>query len=48
MKEHADMVAKLRRVGKGLGVYQFDQVNLAIAGAKCLPFKNHPPLYSDS
>lgn len=30
MKEHADYVAKLRRVGKGLGVYQFDAVSALI------------------
>ena len=28
VKEAADYVAKLRRVGKGLGVYQFDAVSL--------------------
>ncbi len=28
VKECADYVAKLRRVGKGLGVYQFDDVSL--------------------
>ena len=30
VKEHADMVAKLRRVGKGLGVYQFDKVSVEL------------------
>ena len=30
VKEHADMVAKLRRVGKGLGVYQFDKVRFQL------------------
>ena len=30
VKESADYVAKLRRVGKGLGVYQFDAVSLPV------------------
>lgn len=33
VKEHADMVAKLRRVGKGLGVYQFDKELQAKVGS---------------
>ena len=30
VKEISDYVTKLRRVGKGLGVYQFDQVRLLL------------------
>lgn len=43
VKEAADYVAKLRRVGKGLGVYQFDAVSFtsshsALACMAKLPF----------
>jgi len=30
VKECADYVAKLRRVGKGLGVYMFDDVSTSV------------------
>lgn len=38
VKEHADFVAKLRRVGKGLGVYQFDaELGARVGSADAAP-----------